>query len=71
MKVFYWVMSVLIVGTFVPSVFFLLIYAATGRHEASARARVFWNFTRVFALFGFNILIWGHVVYGLYEIWFR
>lgn len=71
MKVFYWVMSVLIVGTFVPSVFFLLIYMATGRHEAIARARVFWNFTRVFGLLGFNILIWGHVVWGLYEVWFR
>lgn len=71
MKVFYWVMSVLIVGTFVPSVLFLMIYAATGRHEAMARARGFWNFTRVFALLGFNILIWGHVVWGLYEVWFR
>ncbi len=71
MKVFYWVMSVLIVGTLVPSVFFLLIYAATGRREAAARAQVFWNVARVFALLGFNILIWGHVVWGLYEIWFR
>jgi hypothetical protein len=24
---------------------------------------------RVFALLGFNVLVWGHVVYGLWSIW--
>ena len=70
MKVFYWVMATLIVGTLVPSVLFMLLYMVTGRHEALFRARTLWNFTRVFALFGFNILIWGHVIVGLWNIWF-
>ena len=71
MKYFYWTMSVLIVGTFVPSVFFLLVYAATGRFEPKRRAQTFWNVSRVFALLGANILVWGHVVVGLWQIWFH
>jgi hypothetical protein len=71
MQVFYWVMAVLIVGTFVPSVFFLILYAATGAHEAKRRARTLWNISRVFTLVGINLLIWGHVVVGLWNIWFR
>jgi hypothetical protein len=71
MTVFYWVMGVLIVGTFVPSVLYLLLFFATGEHECSRRARVLWNVSRVFTLFGFNILIWGHVAVGLWHIWFR
>ncbi len=70
MKVFYWTMAVLIVGTFIPSVLFLLVYAVTGEHEAARRAKTLWNFTRVLTLFGVNILIWGHVIVGLWQIWF-
>ncbi len=71
MKVFYWVMGLLIVGTLVPSVLYLLLYAVTGEDACARRARVLWNVSRVFALLGFNILIWGHVVVGLYDIWFH
>jgi len=71
MLVFYWVMGVLIAGTFVPSVLYLGLYAATGEPACADRARVLWNVSRVFALFGFNILVWGHVVVGLWNIWFR
>jgi hypothetical protein len=71
MKVFYWVMGTLIVGTFVPSVLYLLLYAATGQHEALTRARALWNFSRVLTLLSFNILVWGHVVVGLWQIWFN
>jgi len=71
MRFFYWVMGVLIVGTFVPSVLYLLLYAATGEDECMRRARALWNFSRVLALFGANILIWGHVVVGLWQIWFH
>jgi hypothetical protein len=71
MTVFYWVMGVLIVGTFVPSVFFLGLYAATGEDGCLSRARALWTFTRLFSLFGINILIWGHVIVGLWQIWFR
>jgi len=70
MNIFYGTMAVLIVGTLVPSVLFMLLYMATGRHEALFRARTLWNFTRVFALFGFNILVWGHVIVGVWRIWF-
>lgn len=71
MKIFYWVMGVLIAGTFVPSVLYLLLYAATGADACIRRARTLWNVSRVFALFGSNLLIWGHVVAGLWRIWFH
>ena len=70
MTVFYWTMAVLIVGTFVPSVLYLLIYAITGVPENAQRAKVLWNFTRVLTLFGINLLIWGHVIVALWQIWF-
>jgi len=71
MIVFYWVMGVLIVGTFVPSVLYLLLYVVTGERECVRRASTLWNVSRVLALFGSNILIWGHVIVGLWRIWFR
>jgi hypothetical protein len=70
MTVFYWVMAVLIVGTLVPSVLFLILYAVTGEDGCLTRARTLFNFTRVFSLLGVNILIWGHVIVGLWRIWF-
>jgi hypothetical protein len=70
MVVFYWVMSVLIVGTFVPSALYLGLYAATGEPGCLRRAKALWTFTRVVSLFGFNLLIWGHVAAGLWGIWF-
>ncbi len=70
MTVFYWTMGLLIVGTFVPSVFYLVLYAMTGEHECQRRARVLWNVSRVFALLAFNLLVWGHVIVGLWRIWF-
>jgi hypothetical protein len=70
MTVFYWVMGVLIVGTFVPSVLYLLLYVVTGEPACAIRARALWNFTRVLTLLGINILLWGHVIVGLWRIWF-
>jgi hypothetical protein len=71
MIIFYWVMSVLIVGTFLPSVLYLVLYAATGEDSCMRRARALWNVSRVLTLFGCNLLIWGHVVVGLWRIWFH
>lgn len=71
MTVFYWVMGVLVVGTLVPSVLYILLYAATGEPACLSRARVLWNVARVFSLLSFNILIWGHVAVGLWDIWFH
>jgi len=71
MKVFYWLMGTIIVGTFVPSVMYLLLFAVTGEEACARRARVLWNVSRVFTLLGINILIWGHVIVGLYNIWFH
>ena len=70
MTVFYWVMGILIVGTFVPSVLYLVLYAVTGEDGCLRRARGLWNYTRLFTLMAGNILIWGHVVVGLWSIWF-
>jgi hypothetical protein len=71
MTIFYWVMGVLIVGTLVPSALFLLLYAITGEDAVLRRARALWTVTRVSSLFGVNILIWGHVIVGLWRIGFR
>jgi hypothetical protein len=71
MKIFYWVMGVLIVSTFVPSVLFLVLHLMTGSIDHSRRARGLWSFTRVLTLLAINILIWGHVLVALWEIWFR
>jgi hypothetical protein len=71
MTIFYWVMGVLIVGTFIPSVVFLLMYAVTGEDGYGKRASGFWQASRLFTLVSLNILIWGHVIVGLWRIWFR
>ncbi len=71
MRIFYWTMGVLIVGTFVPSLVLLLVYAVTGNDAAARRARALWNISRVLTLLATNLLIWGHVVVGLWQIWFR
>ncbi len=69
MKIFYWLMGILIAGTFMPSVLCLGLSAATGADLHARRARAFWNYSRLFFGFGANILIWGHVVVGLWHIW--
>ena len=69
MIVFYWVMGVLIVGTLVPSAMYLVLYMATGEQACARRASALWNVSRVFALLAFNLLVWGHVVVGLWQIW--
>ena len=70
MKFFYWLMAILIVGTFVPSAFYLLIYAITGEDGAMQRARKFWALSRVFTLGGLNLLIWGHVIVAIWHLFF-
>ena len=70
MAVFYWVMGTFIVGTFVPSVLYVGLYAATGEDACRRRAATLWNVTRVLTLVGVNLLIWGHVAAGLWQIWF-
>ena len=71
MPIFYRVMAVLIVGTLVPSVFFLLLYAIHGDRSHADRARSLWNFSRLCVMLGVNLLNWGHVAVGLWQIWFR
>ncbi|MBL8363278.1 MAG: hypothetical protein JNN18_22520 [Rubrivivax sp.] len=71
MTIFYWVMAVLIVGTFVPSVLFLVLFAATGEDSHARRAKGLWNYSRIFTMLGINILIWGHVFVALWQIWFK
>jgi hypothetical protein len=70
MTAFYWVMSIAIVGTLLPSALYVVLYAVTGEQACATRARVLWNVARVLALFGLNLLIWGHVAVGLFRIWF-
>ena len=70
MTIFYWVMAVLIVGTLVPSAFYLVLYVVTGEHTCARRASALFVYTRLFTMLGINLLIWGHVVVGLWRIWF-
>lgn len=71
MKYFYWVMGLLIAGTFLPSVLFFVLYLAGGNAEHGRRANAFWMASRLFGMFGLNILIWGHVAWGLWAIWVK
>ena len=66
MLVFYWVMGVLTVGTCLPSVFFILLYAFTGEDGCLRRARALFGWAKMFGLLGFNIGIWGHVAVALW-----
>lgn len=70
MIVFYWVMGLILVGTLAPALLYFVLYLVTGEREAERRGRAFWNATRVFILLGFNTLVWGHVLVGLWGIWF-
>ena len=71
MIVFYWVMGVLTVGTFLPSVIYILLYAFTGEEGCVRRARTLFAWAKLFGLLGFNIGIWGHVVVALWRMVFR
>ncbi len=71
MKIFYWVMGLLVAGMFAPSVLFFAMYVVTGERTYGDRARTFWNLTGVFAMLTLNILIWGHLAVALYQIWFQ
>jgi hypothetical protein len=71
MIVFYWVMGVLTVGTFLPSVFFILLYAFTGEDGCLRRARALFGWAKMFGLMGFNIGIWGHVAVALWQVFFH
>jgi hypothetical protein len=71
MKIFYWMMALLIVSTLLPSAFFLLLYAIKGDSVHASRARALWNMSKLFTMLGVNILIWGHVALGLWNIWFH
>ncbi len=68
MKFFYGAMALLMAGTLLPSVFFLVLYMATGERVALVRAGKLWNFLRVFTLMGFNIALWGHLVVAAWEL---
>lgn len=69
MSFFYWTMAVLILGTFIPSVLFLVMYAATGYDEHAKRAKGLWTVSRLFTMVSLNILIYGHLAVGLYQLW--
>ena len=71
MTVFYWGIGVLTVGTFLPSVFFILLYAFTGEDGCLRRARALYGWAKMFGLMGLNIGIWGHVAVALWQMVFR
>ncbi len=71
MTAFYWVMASLTVGTFLPSVLFMLLYGLTGEDACLRRARALFSWAKLFGLLGFNIGIWGHVVVALWRLIFR
>jgi hypothetical protein len=63
-------MAVLTISTFVPSAFFIGLYAATGEDGCLRRAKTLWGFAKLFGLVGFNVGIWGHVAVGLWNLIF-
>lgn len=70
MTAFYAVMAVLTVGTFVPSVIYMLLYGVTGEQGCLRRARALFAWAKLFGLLGFNLGIWGHVVVALWRVSF-
>jgi hypothetical protein len=70
MTYFYWTMAVLTIATFIPSAFFMILYAATGEDGCLRRAKTLWGYTKLFGLLGFNIGVWGHVLVGLWGLIF-
>lgn len=68
MTFFYGLMGFLMAATLLPSVFYLVLYLVTGEDEALARAGKLWNLLRVFTLFGFNLMLWGHVIVGAWQL---
>jgi hypothetical protein len=70
MTYFYWTMAVLTIATFIPSAFFMILYAATGEDGCLRRAKALWGYSKLFGLLGFNIGVWGHVLVGLWNLIF-
>ena len=70
MTVFFWVMATLTVATFVPSVFFMLLYAFTGEEGCLRRARALFGWAKMLGLLGFNLGIWGHVLVAVWRLTF-
>jgi hypothetical protein len=67
---FYWTMAGLTIATFIPSAFFMVLYAATGEDGCLRRAKALWGYSKLFGLLGFNIGVWGHVLVGLWNLIF-
>ena len=65
MTYFYWTMAVLTISTFIPSAFFVVLFAATGEEGCMRRARTLWEFAKLCGLVGFNVGIWGDVVVAI------
>ncbi|MDP1690591.1 MAG: hypothetical protein Q8L49_01270 [Burkholderiaceae bacterium] len=70
MTIFYWVMATLTVATMLPSLMYVVLYATTGEEACARRARILFNTAKLFALLGFNIGIWGHVVVAIWRMVF-
>jgi hypothetical protein len=70
MTYFYWMMAVLTIVTFIPSAFFMILYAATGEDGCLRRAKALWGYSKLFGLLGFNIGVWGHVAVGVWNLIF-
>jgi hypothetical protein len=68
MSFFYWFMAAVMAATLLPSVFYMVVYFVTGEDAAFERARKLWNFLRAFTLLGFNIMLWGHVIVGFWQL---
>lgn len=68
MSWFYWLMLFVMAGTLLPSALYMGIYVFTGAGEALDRARTWWNFLRAFTLLGFNLMLWGHVLVGIWDL---
>jgi hypothetical protein len=61
-------MVAVMLATLLPSALYMGIYVFTGEDEALRRARKMWNFLRAFTLLGFNVMLWGHVIVGFWQL---
>ncbi len=68
MSFFYWLMAFVMAATLLPSALFMGVYVVTGSDEALQRSRKLWTFLRVFTLMSFNVMLWGHVIVGAWQL---
>lgn len=69
MTIFWWVVGILLLVTGGSASGAFMAYVATGDERYQQLARGAWRWTVVFALGGFNVTIFTHIIGTLMSMW--